>query len=235
MNCFFVNANKLWVLNENFACIENLTDSIGNDPSMSLNSSLSSSVDNFDKWKSLMFSGISVNSPKSLRISGPQLSSHLIESSIGVSPLSLQTAVGSTLGGNHWSKENLGAHPNSSKSRTRSSLPLSTQSCRIVPTPLFWGLVVLTWSGEDERMLGLILPTISTGREVSILWISSFDSSALSLFTSSCNWMSFTWSGISMNSARRCSLSKHSQLSSTISNGVSWFTSETAVGSTLQW
>ena len=72
---------------------------------MSLNSSLFSSVDKVDKWKSLMLTGISVNSPKSLRISGPE---NLIESSNGVSLFSLQTAVGSTLGEKHldWSKGN---------------------------------------------------------------------------------------------------------------------------------
>ena len=98
-----------WEIFESFPCTEKLTDSIGNDPSISLNSSLSSSEDNFDKWKSLISSGISVNFPKSLRISGPHFSSQLIVSSIGVSGFSLQTAVGSTLDGNRWSKENLKA------------------------------------------------------------------------------------------------------------------------------
>lgn len=84
---------------ENLFCqTEWLTNSTGRDLSMFLNSSLSSSGDKVDKWKSLMLTGISVNSPKSLRISGPDNS---IESFNGVPLFSLQTAVGSTLGDNH--------------------------------------------------------------------------------------------------------------------------------------
>ena len=74
-----------------------LTNSTGNDPSMSLNSSLASSMDiKVDKWKNLTRRGISVNFPKSLRISGLDFSEDA-EISIGVSFFSSQTAVGSTL------------------------------------------------------------------------------------------------------------------------------------------
>ena len=78
-----------------------LTNSTGKDPSMSLNSSRSPSAEiNDAKWKNLTRSGISVNFPKSLRISGLDFS-EFAEISIGVSCLFSQTAVGSTLGGKH--------------------------------------------------------------------------------------------------------------------------------------
>ena len=83
-----------------------LTNSTGNDPSISWNSFLASSVDiNVDKWKSLTLTGISVNFPKILRISGLDFS-EVTEISIGVSFFSSQTAVGSTLREKHHRMEN---------------------------------------------------------------------------------------------------------------------------------
>ena len=130
-----------------FFILHYLTNSNGNDPSMSLNSSWLSWVDiNEDKWKNLTRRGMSVNVPKSLLISGLDFSEYA-EISIGVSFFFSQTAAGSTLRESIiiWSKENRNSHPKSSKSRTKLSLPISTASCRIVPDPPCSGVVLLTW------------------------------------------------------------------------------------------